>query len=208
MTVAILFCDPKGVYSTLPDLDLWPESRDARLYEGPHPVVAHPPCARWCQLAKLNERRWGCKVGSDAGCFKSALLSLRKYGGVLEHPAMSLAWAEHCLCEPGETAFAPEHGWFRHAWGDGQNYWVCEVWQSAYDHPARKKTWLAYCGKRPPFELNWRKLPGTHQIGGGIHTGNNRLPKLNKKEASATPLRFAETLIALARHSRGDSIDY
>jgi hypothetical protein len=81
-------------------------------------------------------------------------------------------------------------------------YWVCRVFQSAYGHPARKETWLLYCGELPPFELDWRKLPGTHQIGGGIHTGNNRLPKLSKKEASATPLAFAQVLIELAKHSQ------
>ena len=55
--IAALFVDRRGCYSGLPDVDLWDESRDARLYKGPYPVVAHPPCARWCKLAGLVEAR-------------------------------------------------------------------------------------------------------------------------------------------------------
>lgn len=94
-TVAALFVynDERGSYWGLPGVELWGEAEDARLYEGPHPVVAHPPCSRWCQLAPINEKRYGHKVGDDAGMFASALASVRRCGGVLEHPAKSYALA-------------------------------------------------------------------------------------------------------------------
>jgi hypothetical protein len=38
--VAALYVDPQGVYSGLPDVDVWGEERDARTYAGPWPVVA------------------------------------------------------------------------------------------------------------------------------------------------------------------------
>ena len=66
--VAALYVQEDGCYVGLPDVDPWPESRDARLYEGPWPVVAHPPCARGCRLAGLVEKRWGHKRGEDGGC--------------------------------------------------------------------------------------------------------------------------------------------
>jgi hypothetical protein len=77
--------------------------------------------------------------------------------------------------------------------------YVCEVWQSAYGHQARKRTWLLYCGARPPFELRWERQPGTHQVG----WFDRNKPTLSKRAASATPPAFAEELIRLAEWSRG-----
>jgi hypothetical protein len=42
-TVAALFVDPKGCYAGLEGVDPWGEERDARLYDGPHPIVGHAP---------------------------------------------------------------------------------------------------------------------------------------------------------------------
>src|SRR5258708_3804871 len=62
-TVAALYVDPNGVYASLPGVEVWDEARDARLYAGPWPVVAHPPCARWCRLAGFVEARFGYMRG-------------------------------------------------------------------------------------------------------------------------------------------------
>jgi hypothetical protein len=94
--IAALYVQEGGSYYGIDGVDPWPASRDARLYEGPMPVVAHPPCSRWCLLAKVNEKRYGHRVGDDGGCFAAALASVRRWGGVLEHPAYthaaSAAW--------------------------------------------------------------------------------------------------------------------
>lgn len=111
-TVAALFVAKNGCYFDLPDVDPWDEHRDARKYDGPHRVVAHPPCSRWCRLAGLVEARWGHRRGDDDGCFESALRSVRAFGGVLEHPAYSDAWAAFDLNIPptgggmGQRGFA------------------------------------------------------------------------------------------------------
>jgi len=79
--IAVLYADPRGIYAGLPDVDLWDETRDARRYPGPHPVVAHPPCARWCRLAGLVEARWGHRRGEDGGTFAAGLAAVRRWGG-------------------------------------------------------------------------------------------------------------------------------
>ena len=79
--IAALFVARNGCYWDQPGIDAWDIVRDARKYDGPYPVVAHPPCSRWCRLAGLVEKRWGHKRGDDGGCFVSALASVMKWGG-------------------------------------------------------------------------------------------------------------------------------
>lgn len=66
-TVVALFVAKKGCYFGLDGVDPWDEARDARLYAGPYPAVAHPPCTRWCQLAHVVQARYGYRVGEDGG---------------------------------------------------------------------------------------------------------------------------------------------
>ncbi len=196
MNVSALFVDPKGPYPKLLGLEAcWSRERDARNYDGRDPVVAHPPCQLWTNLARVNYTRYGGqhnKPGYDGGCFAFALATLRRCGGVLEHPAGSHAFKFYGLLEPR---------WPR--WGvidsaPAGNVWSAEVWQSAYGHKARKRTWLLYVGDRSPLEARWERPVGTHQIG----WFDRIKPTLGKREASETPIEFAEYLIALARHSR------
>ena len=86
MRVAALYVETGGAYFGLSDVDPWDEARDARLYAGPVPVVAHPPCQRWGKfwagqplwIARTGERK---KKGDDGGCFAAALDIVRKFGG-------------------------------------------------------------------------------------------------------------------------------
>lgn len=191
--IAALFVASGGVYFGLDGVEPWDEGRDARAYAGPHSVVAHPPCQLWTNFAALNFKRYGGehnRPGNDGGCFASALTSVIMFGGVLEHPAFSNAWAHYKLVRPSHL------GWCS-ALARGQ--WVCEVWQSAYGHRARKRTWLFYCGSVPPFPLRWARNPGEAQCG----WFDRNKPTLSKREASATPIAFRDELLALARHARG-----
>jgi len=131
--IAAIFVQPDGCYADLQNVDAWPEHRDARRYAGPLPVVAHPPCQLWGAMAAVNYARWGGehnRPGNDGGCFAAALDSVRRFGGVLEHPAKTRAWAAHELAAPEVI------GWQMTIDGG----WVCEVWQSAYGHRANKPT--------------------------------------------------------------------
>jgi hypothetical protein len=182
--IAALYVETGGCYFGLPDVDPWDEARDARRYAGPWPVVAHPPCDRWHQLSAVNHKRWGFKINEDGGCFASAIEAVRRWGGVLEHPAESRAFRFHGIPEPSRG------GWQRTLYGD----WISEVDQAAYGHKARKRTWLLYGGLVPP-ELDWRRVKGTHQIG----LFDQRLPQLPEAERAATPTAFRDMLISIAR---------
>lgn len=194
LKISALFVQGDGCYSDDDRIDPWPFDRDARTYDGCNPVIAHPPCQLWGKMAKINYKRWGGdhnKPGNDGGCFHSALQSVNRCGGVLEHPAGTYAWMEFGLDKP-----------VRGKWVESGNGWVCEVWQSAYGHKANKATWLYYVGDSKPFDMIWDRPIGSHQIGHPDKMGKARnKPTLNKEEANATPEKFKEELIRLAIHS-------
>jgi len=195
-TIAVLFVQPNGCYSEIPHVDLWPEERDARQYNGSLPVIAHPPCQLWGSLAAVNFARWGGshnRPGNDGGCFASALKNVNRCGGVLEHPAKSKAFQAHGIPAPRSAGWQQIFG----------GAWVCEVWQSAYGHKANKATWLYYTGDKAPKNLNWSRITGTHQVGFPDKRGKTaNKPTLSKKEANATPPLFRDELIELAVNSR------
>lgn len=199
MKVAALYVLPDGPYAGREDVDLWDEKRDARLYGGPYPVVAHPPCSRWCRLAGLVEARWGHKKGDDGGCFASALAAVRKWGGVLEHPAYTDAWPAHGLPEPPAAG-----GWQRTFCGG----YVCHVEQGRYGHRAKKATWLYAVTDSPPPDLLWGSVPDRQSealvswCGNHVKSGETR-PRLGKREAATTPPQFRAVLLQLAREARG-----
>ena len=210
--VAALFVDPRGGYPAAV-AEWFDEKRDARTYTGDLPVVAHPPCQRWCRLAGLVEARWGHKRGEDGGLFASALATLRRVGGVLEHPAYSDAWAAYSLPRP------PTGG----AWVPGalEFEWTCYVEQWRYGHKAKKATWLYYVGLSKPFALKWGRILDSKAMatwdagirrgpvalvsvswcGNHVSSGEKR-ERLKKRDAIATPPEFREVLLSLARHSQ------
>ncbi len=194
--VAALFVERGGAYWDLPDVDPWDEERDARLYAGPYPVVAHPPCSRWCRLAGLVEARWGHKRGDDDGCFASALASVRRWGGVLEHPAYSDAWDAFALPMPPTR----HGGWIRGLCGG----WACHVEQGRYGHPAKKATWLYAFGLPVLPSLRWGSDLDSESsalvswCGNHTKAGESR-PRVGKHSAARTPAEFREALLSMAR---------
>lgn len=206
--IAALYVHPGGVYYGLDDVDPWDEQRDARQYAGPWPVVAHPPCSRWCRLAGLVEARWGHKRGEDGGCFESALRAVRTYGGVLEHPAYSDAWHTFGLPTPDGP------GWHGSLFDPGKS---CHVEQGRYGHPAKKATWLYAVAPEYP-DLDWGRTADQDSVAKVSWCGNEtkrfarvgdlssngqtnwrHRRRLSSKEASATPPAFQRVLMGIAR---------
>jgi hypothetical protein len=148
--IAALYVKTQGPYFALDGVDPWDEARDARSYDGPWPVVAHPPCQRWGKMwagSPSYIARTGLRKvkGDDGGCFAAALAAVRKFGGVLEHPEGSHAWAHFGINKP------PRNG----GWIIADDYgWTCCVEQGQYGHYARKPTWLYAVGVKLP-ELRW-----------------------------------------------------
>lgn len=144
-TIAALFVETGGVYFGLPSVDPWDERRDARSYAGPHPVICHPPCKRWGRYWHGSTRKpHQFRLGEDGGCFAAALTAVRNYGGVIEHPADSHAWAWFGIAKPRRGA-----GWVK---ADEFGGWTCYVEQGHYGHASRKPTWL-YAKPEDPAEL-------------------------------------------------------
>jgi hypothetical protein len=200
--VAVLFAKANSIYKTLPGCDVWDEARDARNWAGGSPVVAHPPCSRWCRLAGLVEARWGHKRGDDGGLFAFALEQVRRWGGVLEHPAYSDAWIAFDLPPPHRI------GWQRGICGG----WSAHVEQGRYGHVAKKATWLYVFGIDEPPPLIWgSSADGASQAlvsWCGNHTkSHDRRPRVGKDAASATPPAFANYLVELARRCAAQSVE-
>lgn len=177
--IAALYVETNGVYYGLPDVDPWDEKRDARLYDGPWPVVAHPPCAAWCRWAGVRELQGYGRRGDDGYCFAHALADVRRYGGVLEHPAHSAAWAHFSIPEPTGRE------WQADVWGG----WTCYVDQAEWGLRAHKPTWLYYVGAAPfplvgPIDATEAK-PGPKDL----HSGHRHL----------TPPAFRDVLLDMAR---------
>ena len=201
--IAALFVRADGPYAWRPDVDLWPEDRDARTYPGPWPVVAHPPCQRWGRYwfgSPSSPKRF--KMGDDGGCFASALASVRRWGGVLEHPEGSHAWPHHGLCAP------PEVGWGSADWVGG---WTCSVEQGHFGHGARKVTWL-YAVVPPELlpVLPWGRSEGAIVVPPPASEEERRRQRrrgkvelMSKKNRELTPPAFAEVLLSIARTGKG-----
>jgi hypothetical protein len=199
--IAALYVQGDGVYSGLPDVDVWDEARDARLYAGPWPVVAHPPCQRWGRFwhgSPSNPHQF--QLGDDKGCFKAALESVRQFGGVIEHPADSHAWAAFGIVAPPR---AP--GWHSAGFCGG---WTCYVEQGFYGAAARKPTWLYAHGVELP-SLRWglgeQRLDPVVLARHGYEVARRRglvsliggKDKTSKR--NATPLPFRDLLLSRAR---------
>jgi hypothetical protein len=184
--VAALYVDPRGPYPKL--VEHWyDEARDARTYEGPWPVVLHPPCAPWTTLRSL------CDRDDEKALGEHAVAMVRQWGGVLEQPAGSKLWARFGLAEPERA---------RDAYG-----FSVQVDQVAWGHPARKRTWLYFVGV-DAFEVRRIIRTGgkvTHWCSGG-HVGRGKVPPgikvCSAQQRRRTPVAFARWLIGLARQVR------
>ena len=212
--IAALYVETDGCYYGLEGVDPWGarglgggrvelDGRDARDYAGPHPVVAHPPCKRYGRFADGGP---ASKVrlipGADGGTFKAAIGAVRRFGGVLEHPAHSKAWPWFGIAKPPAGG-----GWVV---ADLFGGYTCCVEQGHYGHFARKQTWLYALGVDLP-DLVWASVGKTPEEMGyrpGSRGGSNGslssspLSWVPKRRRLETPIEFRDLLLSMARSVR------
>lgn len=192
MTVAALFVRADSIYKTMPDVDAWDIERDARRWPGGAPVVAHPPCRAWGRLRAMANPR-----PDEKDLARWAVAQVRRWGGVLEHPASSTLWADQGL----------PHMMQRDALGG----WTLGIHQNQFGHRAQKPTWLYIVGcdprdvpAPPPLVLgeashviaqDGRRKNGTRWANGDPR----KRPEVTKPEREHTPLALAAWLVELAR---------
>jgi hypothetical protein len=196
--VAALYVDPRGPYPKMADVDAWDETRDARAYDGPRSVVAHPPCGPWGRLRHLYK-------GLELDCALLAVEQVRKFGGVLEHPAGSKLWDYYSLQKPHGFLSDGSHA---QSAADAYGGYTIELSQCEWGHVARKRTWL-YLVRVPRSALEAPPFPGrepTHWLSGSrgksSRTGNpvpTGIKVCSAAQRRRTPPLFAEYLVRLAR---------
>ena len=178
----MLFAMTPSIYDELAGVEVYNKERDARSFRGGVPIVAHPPCAQWGRL-----KAFARKDEDEKALAPWAVDQLREWGGVLEHPVGSSLWREKSLPAPGVR---DEFGGF-----------TLPVHQNWFGHRARKPTLLYIVGVEPrdvpamPLSI----APPTATIETEIRGRPGALPAVSRAERSATPLAFAEWLVAVAR---------
>ena len=179
-TVAVLFARADSIYKTLPGCDVYDIERDARVYDGPHPVVAHPPCRAWGRLRTFANPR-----PDERNLARLAVALVREFGGVLEHPAGSTLWTAQRLPTPGTR--------------DSHGGWTLAAPQQWWGHKAAKATWFYVVGCEP------NDIPDVPLVlGEPTHVVQSRKrhdyrPHITKAEREHTPPDLAVWLVELAR---------
>lgn len=176
--VAVLFARQDSIYKADPTLDVYDIERDARTWPGGCQVVAHPPCRAWGLLRQFAKPR-----EDEKQLAIDAVALVRKFGGVLEHPARSDLWNHCALPKPGE--FSDQYGGFS-----------LEIDQFHFGHKAQKRTWLYIVGTDSTPAIPHREGKPTHVIKPMKNGTGAKI--VTKAEREHTPPKLAQWLVNLA----------
>lgn len=179
--VAVLFARSDSFYKQIPGTDVYDIDRDARTWPGGRPGVFHPPCRTWGRLRQFAKPR-----DDEKALGPWAVEQVRKFGGVLEHPAESTLFA-HCGM--------PRPGQFPDQWGG----YTIAIDQFHFGHRAEKSTWLYVVGCEPDDlpPIPRREGSPTHCV--RPTKSYPRLPSITKPEREHTPPPLAHWAVAVAR---------
>ena len=180
--ISVLFARSDSIYKSLDDVDVWDIERDALNYSGNNAVIAHPPCRAWGKLKHFAKPRPGEK---ELAFF--AVDSVRRNGGVLEHPLGSSLWKEANLPAVGKR--------------DSFGGWTLCVNQHWFGHRARKATLLYIVGCAPGSIPVFPIVLGepSHVAAWSKTKHKPKRPALHQVGRESTPVEFALWLCALAQ---------
>lgn len=178
--VVVLFVRADSLYKAMPGVECYDAQRNALTWGGGCSVVAHPPCRSWGVLSHMANPRVGEK---DLGPW--AIEQVRKWGGVLEHPAGSRLF-RHCGCAVPDGL------------PDEWNGISILIDQFDFGHVAHKDTilYIVGCAKLPPLPPT--RMEGTDRSICGNVPGTHRCTQKQREE---TPVKLAEWMIEVARRS-------
>jgi hypothetical protein len=187
--IAVLFARSDSIYKSIPGCDVFDFERDALSFKGGMPVIAHPPCRSWGRLAHMAKPRPG-----ERELALWAVDQVRRWGGVLEHPAGSRLWKEKPLPEPGETD----------EWG-GFTLVVSQWW---FGHRCEKMTRLYVCGtSMKDVPVMGLKLGEPEYVIAQSRKNKFRKKEVGKAEREHTPEPFAKYLIEIASMCRPQEVE-
>lgn len=178
MKIAVLFARSDSIYHQL-NADVWDVNRDARQFPGGVQVIAHPPCRAWGRL-----RTFAKPAPHEKDLARFAVAQVRRWGGVLEHPAGSTLWQDQNLPPPGQR--------------DRFGGWTLAAPQKWWGHQCEKPTWfyivgcVPTCIPRMPISIH----EATHVIQSRKRTDYR--PHVSKADRERTPQALAAWLIELA----------
>jgi len=179
--VAVLFARSDSNYRAVPGADVFDLARDALTFSGGMSVVAHPPCRAWGRL-----RQFAKPLPHEKAMAVFAVEQVRRWCGVLEHPAHSTLFDACAMPRPGAAA-------------DSYGGYTVEVKQFHFGHRAEKLTWLYIvgCDREELPEFPHRHGEPTHCI--RPSKAYPRLPSVTKAEREHTPPLLCTWLVDVAR---------
>jgi hypothetical protein len=187
-SVAVLCAMMPSIYDLLPGVEVWNRRRDVRNFAA--------ACRWWRILRALSGgglRHFANDVPEEKELGPLCVAWVRECGGVLEHPAGSALWEACGMPRPGEEA-------------DEFGGWSMTVNQSWFGHRAQKKTWLYVVGIEraalPRLALKWAE-PECVVTVVGVRGADDK-PEVRRYEREATPRKFADWLVAIARASSAE----
>lgn len=198
-TVAVLFARSDSVYKTIPGVEVYDMERDARTYDGPHPVVAHPPCRGWGRLRHMASPR-----KDERNLARLAVALVREFGGVLEHPSASSLWPSQGLPAPGAR--------------DQFGGWTLAAPQKWWGHEAEKRSLFYICGCEPknipliPLKLGEAAavVGSSGRRSDGLRfrfEDGTRRREISKAAREQTPPELALWLVELARRCKAHNAE-